>query len=149
MIWNTSRGLGGRWRTRRDSDAWPTAAHPGRHVPDPCKPAPVAGMGGPMGARRRTSWGVSGTRVRQERQTRPEREAWRPGSGESKTYTFLQAGRIVTVGDSASGGAVGFGRLGPEIPPTQRGGHKLTQRVRLCGPAYPKGVGVIQGAFAW
>ena len=66
-----------------------------------------------------------------------------------KTYTFLQAD------GKGRGGAISV-RMGPRIqglgrdpPPRAKPGDTTTQRVRLCGPAYPKGVGVIQGGVDW
>ena len=66
-----------------------------------------------------------------------------------KTYTFLQAD------GKGRDGRIGIG-MGPQIralgrnPPHERSrGTQPPEGVRLCGPAYPKGVGVIQGGVGY
>ena len=130
---------GGRWRTYRVSNAGSTATHPS------------ADMGRALGAHRGgLGPGWLANRVAGKPKTRARRRRrGRVGGKGVNTYTFLQADR------KGQDDRIGIG-MGPQIraldrnpPPRAQPGDTTTQRVRLCGPAYPKGVGVIQGGVDW
>ena len=70
-------------------------------------------------------------------------------AGESKLTHFCKPMERATAAGSTSGWDRGFGPWDGIHPSERSRRTQPTRRVRLCGPAYPKGVGVIQGGVYW